>query len=344
MGDDRVDLSGANVFVSQQFADRLYGDTLRQRDRSGERMAGRMERDAFVDARRRCDPAQTSVAPSVARQTENREIGRFGQIVLQNRMRQGEQPDAHFGAGLAAGQIEPPGAGGGLLYLAPGEVAEVDVGQSRETTEQKRIAHALQRPGREIDSDQFVDFIDCQIIAVDEFAAQLVTGEHVVFEVPLAAGQHEDVFQRDHVDPRRILLAAAPLDDVGMEAGEEFVVEFVECDIGSPVGRFDVALQMPADAPIFIISSPAPADADHAAEFVVVPAEKLQKPAATLRGSEISLLDHDRSDERPGQKERAVTLLNAVTDVQKLAVDFAGGSSASRHLPGRRAPVALIYR
>ena len=36
------------------------------------------------------------------------------------------------------------------------------------------------------------------------------------------------MFERDHVDPRRIFLMGALLRDVGMKAREEFAVEFLE--------------------------------------------------------------------------------------------------------------------
>lgn len=44
--------------------------------------------------------------------------------------------------------------------------------------------------------------------------------------MPPASGQHEDVLERDHVDPRRVFLVSALLCDVVVKPRQELFVEF----------------------------------------------------------------------------------------------------------------------
>ena len=269
MGDDGVDLRSADISVAQQLADRLDRHALRQRNGRGKGVARGVERHAFGDARGRGDLLQPLVAPAVGRQPEDA-IARSGRkIAPEDRQRQCEKPHAHFGTGFATCEVDPC-AVAALLDVVPRQTAEIDVGEPGEAAEQKGIAHELQGSGRKFEPDQLVDFAEGQIAAIDELAVELVSGEQIALEVALAAGQHEDMFQGDHIDPRRVFLVAALLDDIGMEAGEELFVELVEREVGPPVGGSDVALHVAADALVLIIGSLAPADAHHAPELFVV--------------------------------------------------------------------------
>ena len=52
-------------------------------------------------------PAQAGVAPAVARQGENRFVGRVRQVPGQDGVRNGEKPDIHLRTGLAACRADP---------------------------------------------------------------------------------------------------------------------------------------------------------------------------------------------------------------------------------------------
>ena len=107
VGNGGVNLRGADVPMAQQLADGLDGDTLRQRDRRGERVARDMEGDRAYDSRLGEQPAQAGVAPAVARQGENRFVGRVRQLPGQDGVRNGEKPDIHLRTGLAACRADP---------------------------------------------------------------------------------------------------------------------------------------------------------------------------------------------------------------------------------------------
>lgn len=68
-----------------------------------------------------------------------------------------------------------------------------------------------------------------------------------------AAGQHEDVLERDHVDPRRVLLASALLRDVVVEPRQELFVKLFEQQILAIEFVVDVVFEMLVNTPIFII-------------------------------------------------------------------------------------------
>ena len=71
MGNGRIYLGGAYVLVPKQFADCFNRHALRQRNRRGESMARRMERNRLQDAGAADDFFQADVAPPVARKVEN---------------------------------------------------------------------------------------------------------------------------------------------------------------------------------------------------------------------------------------------------------------------------------
>lgn len=70
VGDGRINLRSPYVLMSQQLADRFDRHSLRKRDRRGEGVPGRMERDVPGNARQRHDAFEADVAPAVARQAE----------------------------------------------------------------------------------------------------------------------------------------------------------------------------------------------------------------------------------------------------------------------------------
>lgn len=94
MGECRIDLCGAYVFVPEQLADRLDCHPLRQRDGGGEGVPGAMERDVARDARLLQNDLQAGIAPSVCGQVENPAVFRDRQMTGQNRFRNRKQAHA----------------------------------------------------------------------------------------------------------------------------------------------------------------------------------------------------------------------------------------------------------
>lgn len=129
----------------------------------------------------------------------------------------------------------------------------------------------------QIQPDQPSDLFDGQISARNPLAADFVAGEQVRFQVAAAAGLRQNVFEGDHVDPDRVLAAAARSRNVAVEAVEELPVELSELQIIAPVSSPDVTFEVVADAPIFIKGGFAAVDAHHAAELLVVATEKSEQ-------------------------------------------------------------------
>ena len=142
MGDGRINLRGAYVFMPQQFADGLDRHSLRKRDRRGEGVACRMERDVPWNARQGHNAFETDVAPAVARQAEYPCISLYWFVFQQNGVRNREDTHVDRRPGLAAGRVDPQ-LFTVLLDMLRGKRAEIDVGKSGETTEHKRVAYQL---------------------------------------------------------------------------------------------------------------------------------------------------------------------------------------------------------
>ena len=206
MRNDSINLRGADILVSQQFADSFDGHPLRKGHRRRKGVAGRVESDPFGNARRGRKLLQPLVAPAVAGQTEYRFVAVCGQIAAQNGLRHSEKTHADFRTRFAAGQVDPCLAAV-LLNLPPGQVADVDIGKPREAAEHKSVAHQPQRPGGQFQPHHSAYLRFVQIVAADEFAVQLIPGERVVRQTAFASGHHQHVLERNHVNPRRVLFA-----------------------------------------------------------------------------------------------------------------------------------------
>ena len=107
MRDGGINLRGAYVSMSQQLADRLNSYALRQGDRRGESMAGRMECNLLHNAYFGHDFVETGIAPAVARKGENPLVAGHRPMFEQDVVRHFEQPDIHLGTRLAACRTDP---------------------------------------------------------------------------------------------------------------------------------------------------------------------------------------------------------------------------------------------
>ena len=146
------------------------------------------------------------------------------------------------------------------------------------------------------------------------------------------------MFQSDHVDPGGVLPVAALQDDVGMETRKKIFVQLVERQVAAPVGTKDVAFQVAADTPIFIVGRLAAAHSHHAAELLVVAPEEIEQTPRTLCNAEIGLLDHRRRDERTVEKEFAVARFETIADVVHVPVEFPGSATPAGGLTARCVP------
>lgn len=147
-------------------------DSLRKCDRRGEGMTRRVESDVSGDARQRHDPVETYVAPAVARQVKNTFCTDHGIVSQQDSIRNGKNPHVHLRTGLAAGRTYPQ-----LFAFLPDVLrcqgAKVDIGESRETTEQKGVAHQQQRRVVEVEPDKPPYFGVEMIVSHHELAVRL---------------------------------------------------------------------------------------------------------------------------------------------------------------------------
>lgn len=142
VGDGRINLRSPYVLMSQQLADRFDRHSLRKRDRRGEGVPGQVERDVPGNARQRHDALEADVAPAVARQAEYPRIPLHRFVFQQNGVRDREDAHVDRRSCFAAGGADPQ-LFAVLLDMLRGQRAEVDVGESREATEQKCIAYQL---------------------------------------------------------------------------------------------------------------------------------------------------------------------------------------------------------
>lgn len=231
-----------------------------------------------------------------------------------------EQPYMDRSAGFLPERMDPQ------TIVCPLEVpgrqpAKINIGEPRETTEQKGIADQLQ--GRRFGTEPYdaPQFRHGKVVPGDGFAIQLVVGERIAVHVSMFPRQHEDMFEGNHIDPGRIFLAVAFQHHVAVEIRQEFTVYLSEIKIIAPVMFRDEPFQVTVYASVFIIGCLASGDSDHAEKFFVVPAEKVQQPVFLPVGSQIALLDHAESHRSLFAKQHVVTMFNAIVDPVELFID-----------------------
>lgn len=294
-------------------------------------MPSGVEGDPLVDSGQSHDALQTMVAPAVARQAENRDIVRFGGVVVQDGARNGKEPDAYRRSRFAARRIEPQLAVR-RLEVAHREPPDVGIGEPREATEKKDVPNEPQHGAAGVEDRHTPDFLHRQDAARNGFALEAVIGKRVAVEVSARAGKPHDVLQCGQVDPYGILAVAALAGYVGMESDQELVRQFGELQIGPLEPFVQVTLEVQIDTPIFIIGRPAPADADHALELFVVTPEKAEQRLTRGDVAHEALLDHLGRHLAPFIAPGIViTAFDRKTDGFQAGIDVCRRAAASGH-------------
>ena len=142
MCDGGINLRSADILMPQQLTDSLDCHSLRKGDRRGKGMAGRVERNVPRNACQGHDAFEADVAPAVTREVEYLRVTLPGLIFQQDGIRNGENPHIDGSSGFATCRTDPQ-LFTILLNVLGGKQAEVDIGESGEATEQKRIPHQL---------------------------------------------------------------------------------------------------------------------------------------------------------------------------------------------------------
>ncbi len=335
--DGRIDLGRADVLMSQQFADRLDGHALGKGEGRGERVARRMERDASSDVRMLDDPLQTGIAPTVARQVENPLAAGRRAVTQQDRMRNGEQADIDFGARFAPFRADPPLVVLFQQIFGP-QVAQVDIRKAGEATEDIGVAHELQLRFVQRNVHEFDDLLLGEVVAVDGFAMQLVVDEQVALHVSAAAGQHQNMLQRSHIDPGSVVSERRPFADPRMEIDDESPIQFAKGQVFAFVTLFDECRQVGVNTPIFIIGTFRTGDADHVGELVVVLSEKSQQIHAVEIGAEKTGFDGLGRGMALLQKERFITFFHPEADIRQAVVDAVRNGASAECMSGLGLP------
>lgn len=283
-------------------------------------MPCRVKRNPTADARHGHQPLKARIAPTVGRQVEYPTVTLLGQVFPDDRTGHVEQPYMDRNAGFLPERMDPQAIACPLEV--PGrQPAEIDIGESREAAEQKGIPDQLQ--GRRLGSEAYdaPQFRHGKVVPGHGFATQLVVGERITIHVSVFPRQHEDMFEGNHIDPGRILLAVAFQHHVTVKIRQEFAVYLFEMYVVAPIMLRNEPFKMTVYASVFIIGRLASGDSDHAEKFVVVPAEKVQQAVFSLIDSPIALLDHAGSYRDLFAKQHVVTMFNAIVDPVELFID-----------------------
>ena len=342
MGQRRVDLRGADIFVPQQFTDRLDGYALRERDRGGEGVACRVESYGPAYVRPKHQFPQPVVAPAVAGERKERLALPDGGVVPEDRKRELEERDVDRRAGLLAVRREPVLAADAADVLEP-QPLQIDIGEPREAAEEKGVADQAVRAVGERHPAQAPDLLQRQVVAPDRLAPDGVAGEGVADRAAARAGQVQDVFQGDQVDAGGVLAAAAAIEQVGVESDQEIPVHLREIDILPSAALAHVARKQFPDTFIFIIGTHAAAYAHRPPELLVVAGEEGQQPLLTDALSEQLLLDHAGRDGRVAVAEQVVALFDAVAQAGEGLVDDLRLFAAPRDAAARTAPALRVH-
>ena len=137
--------------------------------------------------------------------------------------------------------------------------------------------------------------------------------------------------------------------DVLVESGEKPFVEFAERNVRAAAALADVGGEQPVNAPVLVIGGFAAADADHAAELLVVLPEKCQQRLLLPVVPEIHFPDQRGSDRGlPGQ-QRFITPFDAAADEEQFLVEFRSvrtshkaGSTYARTASCARSPLIVM--
>lgn len=251
MGDGGINLRCPDVLVAEQLADCLNGDALRQRNGCGEGMTGGMERDRAQYAGPGEQPTQADVAPSVARQPEDRFFGIFVQVFGQNGRCNIKKADIYLRASLAASRAYP-GPVRSMPDIRGLKATDINIGKSRETAEQECVKYKPLFPADRIELHEAAEFGIREIIAHDGAAVQLVSREKIACQTIPVVSQHEDMFQSDHVNPYGILFMRDFMGYVTVEFNRKILVELAERDVAARISDPNVRLEQFVNAFIFI--------------------------------------------------------------------------------------------
>ena len=101
-----------------------------------------MERDLFLDTRLGDDLVEAFIAPPVAREFEYPSGTRCRHVFQQDIVGHGKQPYIDLRSRFATGRVDPQ-LFVYFLDILRLQASDVDIGQSRETTEQKRVPDKL---------------------------------------------------------------------------------------------------------------------------------------------------------------------------------------------------------
>lgn len=105
-------------------------------------MSCKMERDLFRNPRFGNDLVEAFIAPPVARKVEYPSGARCGHVFQQDIVRDGKQPHIDLRPCFTTCRVDPQ-LFVYFLNILRHQASDVDIGQSRETTEQKRIPDKL---------------------------------------------------------------------------------------------------------------------------------------------------------------------------------------------------------
>ena len=323
MGDFRVNLGRPHALMSQQFADGLDRHPLRKRNRRGERMTRGVKCDPPGNAGHRHQPFETGIAPTVSRQVKYPGVAFRSEIFPDDRMGNPEQPDMNRRSGLLTKRVDPQLV---MLFLdMPGrQLAKVDIREAREATEQKSIPDQLEHRRCGCQPDNTPEFRCGEIIPGNGLVTQLVIGKRIPFHIPLFPGQHENMFEGNHIDPYRILFTIAFQRNITMEIRQEFPVDLLEGDVAASVVFGNEFGKVLIYRSVFAVSRFAARDSDHSEECIVVSAEKLQQEKIPTVISQIPLLDHAGSDHSLFAEQRMVTVFDAIVNPIEMFIDEQG--------------------
>ncbi len=319
MRQGRINLRRFYASVPQQFAYRLYSHSLRERNRRRKGMAAGVEGYGFADSRLFGHLLQTAIAPTVAGEREGVAGIPFG-IALEDRTGQIEKTDINGRTGFLTVDRKPISSVVQTDTIRT-ELFHVDIGKAREAAEQKGVADEPPRLGSHRQPAQPADLVQRQVTAGDRPAVQFVACKGIAAETTACAGQTENMFQGDHVDPGRTFGSLALLEDEGMEAGEKFPVDRRKREIAAAAGFMHIANEQPEYAPILIIGVPTAAYAYHPKELLVVMTEKSEQLLLPCISTDILPLNHGCRNLFVVIAQRVVTPFDGTTHARQRLID-----------------------
>ena len=316
-----VDLRRADTRMAEHLRDHLDRDTLREGQRRGEGVAGRMEGDRLLDLGTAHQVGQAAVAPAVARQRKDRPIGKVGGVFAQDGERKVEEAHLDGLSRLVTCRLDPV-ATADMAHMADAQLHQINERKPRKAAEQKAVADEPMGRRQPFEGNQAHQLIGRQEVARHKLAPQLEVGKEVGDRIALRSRTRKEVFERGEIDPHRVTTACAVALQVGVKAGEEVVIQLAEQQITALISGLQEAFEVELHGMVAVERRAAARDIDLLFKALTMTAEEVKERGLIRIGHKEAFAHHRRGGTEVLALQLGVAVEGALVEAVEVSVDM----------------------